>query len=183
MSLRNKLTEEVCIPSALIRAPSPLTFGNCNTTDSSSVAGVLLFYYIVRLVCWWRPVFIVISVSSPCTLMWIGLYCRPRQFIVSVRVQFACWPPTLFVRECETSQSTETTGRSIGRRSPPDELDRCVLKRLVRRVLVCGLHLSDAFWRRLWTDVWSVFCAPEVTTAEVVFVCSCDLNRVVNLST
>jgi len=37
-----------------------------------SVAGVLLFYYIVRLVSWWRSVFIVVSVSSSCA-MWVGL--------------------------------------------------------------------------------------------------------------
>jgi len=170
------------VPKACVPICSVVNVNPCVLTFTLLiVAGVLLFYYIVRLVCWWRPVFIGISVRSPCALMWIGLYCRSRQFVVSVWVQFARWPPTLFVHECETAQSTETTGRSIGRlgESPSDELDRCDLTRLVRRVLVCGLHSSDAFWRRLWTDVWYLFCAPEVDTAEVVVDCSWVLNRVV----
>ena len=50
------------------------------------VAGVLLFYYFVRRISWWRSVFIGISVRSPCALMWIGLYCCFRQFVVSVRL-------------------------------------------------------------------------------------------------
>jgi len=88
----------------------------------------------------------------------------------------------LFLREWEITQSFETTGRSIRRRAewPSDELDRCVLTRLVCRVLVCGLHSSDAFWRRFWTDVRNLFSAPEVVTAEVVVDCSWVLNRVVN---
>jgi len=113
------------------------------------VAGVLLFYFIFRLARWYGSSFIGISVSSPCMLMWIGLYCRHCQFIVSVRVQPAHCPPTLFDYECETRRPT----RRLGNR-PSDWLDRCFdTSRTLS--LFCGLRSSDVTWRRERTDVWS----------------------------
>ena len=72
----------------------------CNTLVTfSSVAGVLLFYYFVRRISWWRPVFIGISVRSPCALMWIGLYCCSRQFVVSVRLSADSVCPSAVIRD------------------------------------------------------------------------------------
>ena len=121
-------------------------------THKTSVAGVLLFKYIVCLVWWCGSGFIGISVRSPSTLMWIGLYWHYCQF--AVYVELACSPPTivcLYVLDDRHAIDRHVFGFVCGAEVVQSRLIRSNLTTVVIRRMVCVLCTGSS-WLFMWFE-------------------------------